>query len=362
MDVEKLRLAHDSAEGVEEAQHGIRGKDAMGRRLPSLLLAVICGSMAAGASEPTTTQRDYDKDLLSRGVRFVPPVGWRKTRESAQPKLLVGVTFTLVDQGAIVSSDGHKFPEAIMSVVVNWISKDEWERGLSTVQEKKEQVNLAGVPGYSWFVEGEPAAVKVKGIKVKRKLHSLFKDNKMYVIFYSSYSSALAEKENFETYLPIFEQAVSTFELVSTADKPYDRDLLKHGVRFVPPSGWLKSGRMEAPLYKVTFYLLLPRYPIVKIHAGVKEASEKEFEREISAVPEKTQVNLAEVPGYSWLYETEPQEEPVGRKAKSREKWKAYMLFKDNKIYLFMYGTTAENFETHLPAFEQAISTFELVE
>ena len=182
-----------------------RTQRVMGKHLTFLFVAT-CLSMSGCAVESGTTNKGYDQDLLKQGVRFLPPSGWNKTVDRKQPRRLVGVTFAFLDR--IVSAGGRKYPEAIMSVSVIEYSKNEFEADVSMVQEKKEQVNLAGVPGYFWFTESGP-----QGVKVKRKTYMLFKDNKMYLFTYSSYS-ALAEKETLETYLPVFEQAVSTFELV----------------------------------------------------------------------------------------------------------------------------------------------------
>src|SRR3990167_6710475 len=164
------------------------------KKSPAILFVITCLGIGCAAKPGTT----YDSDLLKQNVRFIPPVGWRRTRDAIRPPVLVKVTFAFLDRGPIVSTDGRKFPEAIMSFGVIESSKNEYEQQLSTVQENKEQVNLAGVPGYFWFTEGEPQAVKAQGVKVTRKTYTFFKDNKMYLLVYSAYSSALAEKENFE--------------------------------------------------------------------------------------------------------------------------------------------------------------------
>lgn len=154
-----------------------------------LLLAIMSYCINAGADETRAAQRSYDRDLLKMGIHFTPPVDWRREIERQPHSLYVG--FYRTDATAVIS------------VSIDDIDAEEFQRVLLTVPQK-EQTSLGGTPCYDWIQED----VHKEGFKVKRKAYTFFKNGKSYLVAYS------AQLKEFEAYLPAFEQAISTFELV----------------------------------------------------------------------------------------------------------------------------------------------------
>lgn len=169
------------------------GEDAVSRepvvkslQASGLSLMMICGSMAISVAETTVPRQNYDKDLLNLGVQFVSPPGWSKSVNDR----LGGVDFFPPERAGI------------MSVGVRESTKEQFERDVATVQDEKETVTLGDVPGVLWLTEG-------MGGRVKRKTFLGFKEDKMYLIVFS------ANAGKFHQYLPVVDQALSTFALVN---------------------------------------------------------------------------------------------------------------------------------------------------
>ena len=167
--------------------------------LCGLLLAAMSCGVKTGPDGTKSVERSYDRDLLKMGIRFVDPPGWRRVVEREPGYVYVGFT---------------RDRTASMSVSTQEIDEEKFQRDVSTLTQK-EQTSLAGTPCYVWLRED----MHRDGFKVKRKTYTFFKNGKGYVIAFSS------ESDQFEAYLPAFEQAVSTFELVEVEHGAIQRNL-----------------------------------------------------------------------------------------------------------------------------------------
>ena len=170
--------------------------------LITLLLAfpLVCFAQDA----VTQASYNYDKELLEYGIRFIPPNGWKRTEETKNPDNTIPIFFEHPDNLANIcitsplETPTESHFNSVMSLFRDGIGLRKGQRVLS-----EEKITLCDVPCYVFIVEQELGEVTAKA-----KFHNFFKDGKTYHITYTS------TYEDFDRFLPEFEKALNSFEVV----------------------------------------------------------------------------------------------------------------------------------------------------
>jgi len=143
------------------------------------------------------SEAEFDKELLNFGIRFIPPQGWQKIKPPNAPS--AAVYYIQPDKKANIvipfPFEGNKQVSFKLALVMLRIAK-------KPISEEK--ITFCGVPCYIFIIHHTNKA----GMTIKTKNYQFFKNGKVYNIDYTSDASG------FCYYLPEFEKALDTFELL----------------------------------------------------------------------------------------------------------------------------------------------------
>lgn len=166
----------------------------MSRRLVALalLLLMLCSLTLSATNANAVVATEYDSELLKAGIRFIPPQGWERISSSD-----LMVVFILRGRAKMaVSLPMRSNPVSFQ------LSLATWRAANKPISEDK--ITFSDVPCHVFLSR----VVHKEGIPLKQKDYHFLKDGFMYRLVYA------APIEDFERYLPDFEKALMTFELV----------------------------------------------------------------------------------------------------------------------------------------------------
>jgi len=152
-------------------------------------------SSSHGRDAEGSPKAEFDKELLNFGIRFIPPMGWQKVKLPDTPS---AIYYTQADKKAnICIALPRKANEASFNLSLAMLK-------IAKKPISEEEITFSGVPCYIFVIE----QINKAGMKVKTKDYQFFKNGKVYSIGYSS------DDSGFYYYLPEFEKALDTFELL----------------------------------------------------------------------------------------------------------------------------------------------------
>ena len=147
------------------------------------------------------------------------------------------------------------------------------------------------------------------------------------------------------------------FILFCNTAKSQDEELLKVGIKFVPPVNWTKQEKHVVDkdiVTDATFYFSPDKNAYISLmHSQISFAMFEDSMKiwsEQRKPPEK--INFLNVPCYIFSFEMD------GGKRKTKQ----YNFFKNNQSYMIAFTANESEYNDYLPEFEKALVSFNLSE
>ncbi len=195
------------SESLKRKRNKMMGKRRLNGWRVFLLLAIGCYfSISVFAQTEIDNFNNYSDVMATLGVRFIPPYGWRETKAEFTNEDGMGIFLVPAQGRAVINIIWNKRFGSDEKSFLSGL--DEYRKFSRTYSASKiiseEEIILFDVPCYVFVIE-----LNLTTGKKKIKDYVFFKNGKAYNVTYT------APIEEFNAYLPIFEEMLNTFELVN---------------------------------------------------------------------------------------------------------------------------------------------------